>query len=117
MEDTLLFSPALEIRHLNLVTVRHVYEAIPLVMASYEVGRGRLKKAIEALERGRPPMWSEFRGLRNSIHELAVDSHFAKEFTEVNPDMTMMNMNPKTARGWIWITMTSYFNYWSYPII
>jgi len=52
-------------------------------MASYEVGRGRLKKAIEALERGRPPIWSKFRGLRNSINKLPVDSHFAKEFTAV----------------------------------
>ncbi len=87
VEDTLLFAQALETSHLNLVTVRHVYEASPLDMASYEVERGRLKKAIEALERGRPPIWSEFRGLCNSINELPVDWQFAKEFTAVNREL------------------------------
>jgi len=69
MEDTLLFAPTLETQHLHLVSRRNVYEELPRNMASYEVSRGRLPDAIQALERGRALIWSEMRGFRASIHQ------------------------------------------------
>jgi len=87
MEDTLLFAPTLETQHLHLVSRRNVYEELPKNMASYEVNRGRLSHAIQALERGRALIWSEMRGFRTSIHRLSSASHLAEEFTAVNREL------------------------------
>jgi len=87
MQDALLFAPTLETQHFNLVALRNACEELPLDIASYEVGRGRLKEAIQALERGRALIWSELRGLRTSIHQLEVDPHLAEEFTAVNREL------------------------------
>ena len=87
MQDTLLFAPTLETQHFNLVALRNAYEELPLDIASYEAGRGRLKEAIQVLERGRALIWSELRGLRTSIHQLEVDPHLAEEFTVVNREL------------------------------
>jgi len=104
MEDALLFSPTLEVQHHHLVSRRSVYEVLPKNMASYEVSRGDLTHAIEALDRGRALIWSEMRGFRTSVHRLAFAPHLAKELTAVNrelemlttsvsPDITMNNNN------------------------
>jgi len=93
MQDTLLFAPTLETQHFNIVALRNAYEELPLEIASYEVGRGRLKEAIQALERGRALIWSELRGLRTSIHQLEVhphSAHLAEEFTAVNRELEML---------------------------
>ena len=87
MEDTLLLAPTLETQHLHLVSRRNVYEELPKNMASYEVSRGRLPHAVQALERGRALTWSEMRGFRTSIHQLAFTSHLAEEFTAVNREL------------------------------
>ena len=87
MQDTLLFAPTLETQHFTLVALRYVCEELPLDIASYEVGRGRLKEAIQALERGRALIWSELRGLRTSIHQLEVDPNLAEEFSAVNTEL------------------------------
>ena len=87
MQDTLLFAPTLETQHFNLVALRNTYEELPLDIASYEVSRGRLKEAIQALERGRALIWSELRGLRTSICQLEVDPHLAEEFSVVNTEL------------------------------
>jgi len=114
MQDTLLFAPTLETQHFNLVALRGICEKLPLDIASYEVGRGRLKKAIRALERGRALIWSELRGMRTSIHQLevdpkVVDPHLAEEFTAVNRELetlttsisagTVMNGNDRPEAG------------------
>jgi len=87
MEDALLFAPTLETQHQHLVSRRNVYEDLPKNMASYEVSRGRLPEAIQALERGRALIWSEMRGFRTSIHQLALTPHLAEEFTDVNLEL------------------------------
>ena len=87
MEDTLLFAPTLETQHLHLVSRREIYEELPKNMASYEVSRGQLPDAIQALERGRALIWSEMRGFRTSIHQLVFPSHIAEEFTAVNREL------------------------------
>ena len=109
MQDALLFAPTLETQHFNLVALRNVCEELPLDIASYEVGRDRLKEAIQALERGRALIWSELRGLRTSVHQLEVDPHLAEEFTAVNRELetlmtsmssgTLMNGNDRLEAG------------------
>ena len=61
--------------------------------ASYEVGRGKLKDAIQALERGRALIWSELRGLRTSINQLPVNSHLAKDFTAVSRELETLTIS------------------------
>ena len=87
MEDALLYAPTLEIQHLHLVSHRNVYEELPQDMTSYEVSRGRLPDAIQALERGRALIWSEMRGFRTSIHQIAFASDLAEEFIAVNREL------------------------------
>jgi len=87
IEDTLLFAPTLETQHLHLVSRRIVFEELPNDIASYEVSRGRLQDAIQALERGRALIWAEMRGFRASIHELAFASHLAEEITALNREL------------------------------
>ena len=87
MEDTLLFAPNLETQHFHLVSQPLAYEELPKDMASYEVRRGRLQDAIQALERGRALIWSEMRGFRTSIHQLGFTSHLFEEFAAVNREL------------------------------
>jgi CHAT domain-containing protein len=93
MQDTLTFAPTLEIQHSRIVEMRDRYENLPLDYASYHVGTGQLRWAIETLERGRALIWSEMRGLRTSIDQIrAADSHLADEFAAVNRDLEMLTL-------------------------
>jgi hypothetical protein len=101
MEESLLFAPTLETQHFHLVSLRKSYEKLPLDIASYEIGRGQLKRAIQALERGRGLLWSEMRGLRTSIDQLAVDSDLAKEFTTLNRELEAVSAHlTGNSDGW-----------------
>ena len=99
MQDTLLFSPTLETQHFHLVASRDDYEELPLTIASYEIDRGRLKEAIQALERGIALICSELRGLRTSTDQLAVDSRLANEFNVVNRELEALavSVSPSVA--------------------
>jgi len=92
MEDNVVIAPTFETQHLRLVLSRWRYgcygfEELPKDMASYEISRGRLPHAIQALERGRALIWSEMRGFRTSIHQFAIAPHLAEEFTAVNREL------------------------------
>ena len=88
LQDSLAFSPTLEVQHHRLVAGRDHYERLPLDCASYQAQSGRVKDAIETLERGRSLLWSEMRGFRTSIDQLhMVDSRLAEKFTAVNRDL------------------------------
>ena len=87
MEETLLFAPTLETQHFHLVSLSEYYEKLPVDIASYEIARGQRTRAIQALERGRGLLWSEMRGLRTSIDQLAVNSDLAQEFTMLNKEL------------------------------
>ena len=93
MEDMFLCAPTLETQHFQLLSLRAACEVLPMHYASYEVGRGQLKDAIQALERGRAIFWSELRGLRASINQLPVNSHLANEFTAVNSELETLTMS------------------------
>ena len=88
LQDSLAFTPTLEVQHHRLVAGRDHCERLPLDYASYQAQIGRVKEAIETLERGRSLLWSEMRGFRTSIEQLLmVDSRLAEKFTAVNRDL------------------------------
>ena len=88
LQDSLAFAPTLEVQHYRLVTRRDHYERLPLNYASYQAQIGRVKEAIETLERGRSLLWSEMRGFRTSIDQLLmVDPRLAEKFAAVNRDL------------------------------
>ena len=93
IEDMLLYAPTLETQHFRLLSLRVDTEKLPMDYASYEVGRGRLRNAIQALERGRALIWSELRGLRPSIDQLPVNSHLSNEFTAVNRELETLTVS------------------------
>jgi len=99
LQDTLRFAPTLETQHFHLMTQRGIVEKLPLDIASYHVGRGQLKDAIQALEQGRALIWSEMRSLRASIDQIPVDSRLAREFTVVNKELETLTISD-SSRMW-----------------
>jgi CHAT domain-containing protein/tetratricopeptide (TPR) repeat protein len=88
-QDTLLFSPTLQLQHTTLVA-EHITttHSLPLDYASYRVDLDQLEDAIETLERGRAVIWSEMRRLRVSIDQLLeVDPDLGRKFTAVSRDL------------------------------
>ncbi|KAH9069351.1 hypothetical protein EDB83DRAFT_2314388 [Lactarius deliciosus] len=80
MQDTLVFSPTLQIQHSRLLSMNEGVRTLPLDYASYHIQMGLLAEAIEILERGRALLWSEMRGLRVSVNHLqAVDPSLSGE--------------------------------------
>ena len=93
MQDSITFSPTLDVQHSRLVAKRDCYENLPLDYASYHVSTGELCQAIETLERGRALIWSEMRGLRTSIDQIrAIDYELADKFATVNRDLEMLTL-------------------------
>ena len=94
MQDTLTFTPTIDIQHSRLVAMRDRYENLPLDHTSYHVSTGQLPRAIETLERGRALIWSEMHGLRTSIDQIrAKDSHLADKFEAVNTKLEMLTLS------------------------
>jgi CHAT domain-containing protein len=84
LQDTLHFSPTLQLKHTNLAMDDVTY-CLPLDYASYRVDQNQLEEAIETLESGRALLWSEMRHLRVSIDPLLeVDPDLGREFAAVN---------------------------------
>ncbi|KAI9452952.1 CHAT domain-containing protein [Lactarius psammicola] len=90
MQSSLVFAPTLQIQHARLVSMRESCEKVTLDYASYLIDTGRVKQAIETLERGRASIWSEMRGFRTFI---ASDSPLAEEFAAVNRDLEKLTMS------------------------
>src|SRR5947208_446238 len=88
LQESLAFTPTLQVQYHRLVARRDHYERLPLDYASYQVQIGQAKEAIETLERGRSLLWSEMRGFRTSVDQLLmVDSRLAEKFAAVNRDL------------------------------
>ena len=89
MEDTLTFSPTLDTQHFRLAAqLLTQSKALPFDYTSYLIHTGRLKQAIEILERGRALLWSQIRGLRTSVDGIRLaDSNLADKFVAVNRDL------------------------------
>ncbi|KAH9955989.1 CHAT domain-containing protein [Russula dissimulans] len=88
MHESLTLAPTLEIQHARLVSMRNIYQKLPLNFASYQVNIGQIENAIETLERGRALLWSEMRGLRTSVDQLrVVNSSLAERIATINRDL------------------------------
>ncbi len=93
MQASLTFSPTLDIQHSRLIAMGDKFKTLPLDYTSYQIRTGRLKRAIEILERGRALLWSEMRGLRTSIdHIRLADPHLADKFAAVNQDLETLTL-------------------------
>jgi tetratricopeptide (TPR) repeat protein len=87
MQDTLLFSPTLQLQHSTLASLASAH-SLPLDYASYQLELYQLEKAIEILERGRALLWSEMRRLRAPIDQLLeADPDLGHKFATVNRDL------------------------------
>jgi CHAT domain-containing protein len=94
MQDALVFSPTVQIQHSRLVSMNEVTRTLPLDYASYQIQTGRLKEAVETLERGRALLWSEMRGLRTSVDQLrAADLTLAKKLEAINRNLEEVTMS------------------------
>jgi CHAT domain-containing protein len=87
LQDTLHFSPTLQLQHTTLAKDNTTY-SLPLDYASYWVDQNQLEEAIKTLERGRALLWSEMRHLRVSIDQLLeVDPDLGSKFAAVNRNL------------------------------
>jgi CHAT domain-containing protein len=109
MQDTVLFSPTLQLQHATLAT-HDIDQSLSLAYASYRVDQHQLKEAIEVLERGRALLWSEMRHLRTSIdqllraepvlgHKFAAVNRDLEELTKSIPPSHKLSMDDGTADG------------------
>jgi len=85
MQETLVFSPTLQTQHFRLTHALRKRGGVPSDYASYQTETGQFKQAIETLERGRPLLWSEMRGLRTSTDQLrAAGPALADKLADIN---------------------------------
>ncbi|KAH9055403.1 hypothetical protein EDB87DRAFT_1688265 [Lactarius vividus] len=88
MQDSLSFSPTVQIQHDRLVAMNDMCKTMPFDYVSYQVGLGRLEAAIETLEQGRALLWSEMRDLRTAtIEPNEEDLPLAKRLAEINQEL------------------------------
>jgi len=95
MQESLTFTPTVDIQHSRLVAMRNNYETLPIDCASYQVHTGHLQSAVETLERGRALIWSEMRGLRSSIDQLrASDPELVDKLAVINQNVEVLALTP-----------------------
>ncbi|KAH9019565.1 CHAT domain-containing protein [Lactarius deliciosus] len=88
MQKSLSLAPTISIQHAHLVAMGQNGQTMPLDYASYQISLGRFEEAIETLEQGRALIWSEMRGLRTPIAQLAEeDPPLVNRFAEVNQEL------------------------------
>ena len=88
IQDSVLFSPTLQLQHSTLATAPHFTQSLSLDYASYRIDRNQVEEAIEVLERGRALLWSEMRHLRTSVDKiLSADPVLGHKFAAVNRDL------------------------------
>ena len=96
LQETLVFCPTLQTQHyrLSVAAKSRDGQRFPSNYASYQIGNGQLKQAVETLERGRALIWSEMRGLRTSTDQLrAVDPVIADKFSDINQRLESVAMS------------------------
>ncbi|EJD03200.1 uncharacterized protein FOMMEDRAFT_86160 [Fomitiporia mediterranea MF3/22] len=70
LQHALTISPTLREQH-DFLTGKNVHRALTLEAASYAIEKNKLEQAIEVLEQGRGLLWSQLRGLRTPLDQLA----------------------------------------------
>jgi CHAT domain-containing protein len=93
LQDVLTFAPTVDKQHSQLFRMNDAAKTLPLNYASYQIDAGRIRQAIETLERGRTLLWSEMRGLRTSIDQISLaDSGLAEKFASINRDLEALTL-------------------------
>ena len=99
MQESLSFSPTVQIQHERLVAMEEYCKRMPFDYASYQVNLGELEAAIETLEQGRALLWSEMRGFRTAIAETNEDDlPLAKKLAEINQELEAVTMSIAPSR-------------------
>ncbi|KAI0291363.1 CHAT domain-containing protein [Multifurca ochricompacta] len=94
IQTSFISAPTLEIQHARLVAMRGLCDNMPLDYASYQIEMGQFTQAIETLEQGRALLWSEMRGLRNSMDHLSqFNSPLATKLAAINQDLESLTMS------------------------
>ncbi|KAI0297321.1 CHAT domain-containing protein [Multifurca ochricompacta] len=94
IQTSFISAPTLEIQHARLVAMRGLCDEMPLDYASYQIEMGQFAQTIETLEQGRALLWSEMRGLRNSMDHLSgVNSPLAAKLAAINQDLESLTMS------------------------
>ncbi|KAI0292644.1 CHAT domain-containing protein [Multifurca ochricompacta] len=94
IQTSFVSAPTLQVQHSRLVAMRGVGDKMPLDYASYQIEMGQFTQAIETLERGRALLWSEMRGLRNSMDHLSrFNSPLATKLAAINQDLESLTMS------------------------
>ncbi|KAI0292638.1 hypothetical protein B0F90DRAFT_230142 [Multifurca ochricompacta] len=94
IQSSLVSAPTLQIQHARLIAIRGIGDKMPLEYASYQIEMGQFTQAIETLERGRALLWSEMRGLRNSMDHLSrFNSPLATKLAAINQDLESLTMS------------------------
>ncbi|KAH9025941.1 CHAT domain-containing protein [Lactarius pseudohatsudake] len=88
VQKSLSFAPTVSIQHTRLVAMGKNCQTMPLDYASFQIKLGRFEEAVETLEQGRALLWSEMRGLRTPMVQLAEeDPPLAKRFADINQEL------------------------------
>ncbi|KAI0296945.1 CHAT domain-containing protein [Multifurca ochricompacta] len=102
MQHSLVSAPTLQVQHTRLVAMRGLCSDMPLDYASYQIDIGQFTQAIETLEQGRALLWSEMRGLRNSMDQLSgFNSPLATKLAAIGKDLESLttSMTPSGTIG------------------
>ena len=94
LQETLVFCPTLQTQHHRLADAFMKGGRLPSDYASYQIGNGQVKQAIETLERGTALIWSEMRGLRTSTDQLrAAYPAIADKFSYISRRLEAVTMS------------------------
>ncbi|KAI0291353.1 CHAT domain-containing protein [Multifurca ochricompacta] len=94
IQTSFISAPTLEIQHARLVAMRGLCDKMPLDYASYQIEMGQFTQAIETLEQGRALLWSEMRGLRNSMDQrFEFNSPLVTKLAAINQDLESLTMS------------------------
>ncbi|EJD06607.1 TPR-like protein [Fomitiporia mediterranea MF3/22] len=84
LQHALTIHPTLREQH-DFLTGENVYGMLTSDAASYAIEKNELEQAVEILERGRSLLWSQLRGLRTPLDQLAeTNEELAVSFRDVN---------------------------------
>ncbi|EJC97787.1 uncharacterized protein FOMMEDRAFT_115125 [Fomitiporia mediterranea MF3/22] len=87
LQHALTINPTLREQH-DFLLRNSDYRALSLEAASYAIEKNRLEQAVEILEQGRGLLWSQLRGLRTPLDELAeANRELADRFRDVSESL------------------------------
>ena len=93
-QSSLAFAPTVQVQQARLVGMGGTCERMPLDYASYQIGTGRVEKAIETLERGRALLWSEMRSFRSSVDQpIGPYQLLAERLTSLNRELETLTVS------------------------